>query len=46
MYGTQLDSSVVDSTMELEGPGEEKKKRWEAKADAKSSALVAAGSGL
>lgn len=35
---------VVDSMMELELPGEEKKKRWEVKAVMKSTATQASGS--
>lgn len=35
----------VDSTMELDLPGEEKKKRWEAKAVAKSAGCSDSGSG-
>ena len=36
------DSSTVDSMMELERPGVEKKKRWEAKTVAKSAGMAAA----
>lgn len=46
MDGAKVDSSIAHSTMELERPGEEKKKRWEAKAEAKSSGVaVVAGWG-
>ncbi|CAA3028421.1 Hypothetical predicted protein [Olea europaea subsp. europaea] len=34
------DDTEVDSTIELDRPGEEKKKRWEEKAVAKSAVLV------
>ncbi|CAI9781174.1 unnamed protein product [Fraxinus pennsylvanica] len=34
------DDADIESTIELERPGEEKKKRWEAKAVAKSAVLV------